>query len=238
MKKIIRCAIIEDEPLAQNVLRKYISDCPLLELTAVCNDAMEAQPVLADREVQLIFLDINLPGLSGISFLKTLTHSPLVILTTAYPEFAVVGFELDAIDYLLKPFSFERFLKAVNKALTRLDGVSKKIADEKNMDPFIFLKAGKKVHKIDFEKILYLEATGDYVKVFTSDSQYIVNNTLKSLQEELPYSDFIRVHKSYIISRDKIKFVEGNYIKIGNIDIPIGAAYRDDIFGWLKEKNK
>lgn len=237
MSKIIRCAIIEDEPLAQNVLKKYIAGYPLLQLDFVCNDAIEAQALLTENNVQLLFLDINLPRLSGISFLKTLTDPPMIIFTTAYPEFAVEGFELDAVDYLLKPFSFERFLKAVNKALAKQTGV-RQSADNRNPDKFIFLKADKKVYKIDFENILYIEATGDYVKVITSDNQYVVNNTLKSLLEELPDTDFIRVHKSYIISRDKIKFVEGNYIKIGNADIPIGAAYRDEIFGWLKEKNR
>jgi DNA-binding LytR/AlgR family response regulator len=159
----------------------------------------------------------------------------MVIFTTAYPEFAVTGFELDAVDYLLKPFSFERFVKAVNKALTKQGSLKAKIAEEKNIDPYIFLKADKKVYKIDFEKILYLEATGDYVKVFTTDGQYVVNNTLKTLQQELPNSRFIRVHKSFIISRHKIKYVEGNYIKIGSTDIPIGAAYREQIISWVKE---
>ncbi len=238
MNKSIRCAIIEDEPLAQNVLKKYIKDYPLLELAAVCNDAIEAQPILTSGNIQLLFLDINLPRLSGISFLKTLPHPPMVIFTTAYPEFAVEGFELDAIDYLLKPFSFERFLKSVNKAFNTQAGIHPKPADNKNPDKFIFVKSDKKVYKVDFENILYIEATGDYVKVVTTDSQYMVNNTLKSLQEELPGSGFIRVHKSYIISRNKIKFVEGNYIKIGNTDVPIGAAYKEDIFGWLKEKNR
>ncbi|MEJ0101247.1 MAG: response regulator [Bacteroidota bacterium] len=131
MNKSIRCAIIEDEPLAQNVLKKYIKDYPLLELAAVCNDAIEAQPILTSGNIQLLFLDINLPRLSGISFLKTLPHPPMVIFTTAYPEFAVEGFELDAIDYLLKPFSFERFLKSVNKAFNTQAGIHPKPADNK-----------------------------------------------------------------------------------------------------------
>ncbi|MES1220685.1 MAG: LytTR family DNA-binding domain-containing protein [Bacteroidota bacterium] len=238
MSKLMRCAIIEDEPLAQNVLKKYIADYPFLELASVYNDAIEAHSIITTGDIQLIFLDINLPRLSGISFLKTFTDPPMVIFTTAYPEFAVEGFELDAIDYLLKPFSFERFLKAVNKALIKQGSLNPANKEAKNVDPFIFLKSDKKVYKIDFEKILYLEATGDYVKVITTENQYLVNNTLKNLIEELPVTDFMRVHKSYIISLDKIKYVEGNYIKIGTVDIPIGAAYRDDVFGWLKEKNR
>ena len=238
MNPIIHCVIIEDEPLAQNVLKKYIKDYPLLELAATCNDAIEAQSVLASGNIQLLFLDINLPRLSGISFLKTLQHPPMVIFTTAYPEFAVEGFELDAIDYLLKPFSFERFLKSVNKAFNKQGNIHQRPADNKTTDKFIFVKSDKKVYKIDFENILYIEATGDYVKVVTIDNQYLINNTLKNLLGELPDSEFIRVHKSYIISRNKIKFVEGNYIKIGNADVPIGAAYKEAIFGWLKERNR
>jgi two-component system, LytTR family, response regulator len=234
MTSAIQCAIIEDEPLAQNILKKYIEDHPALELKAVCNNAEEAQKVLLRQDVELLFLDINLPKLSGVSFLKTLPHQPLVIFTTAYPEYAVEGFELDAIDYLLKPFSFERFLKAANKAVQQLN---KKEIAEQTSPSFIFLKADKKVHKVNLDDILYLEAAGDYIKVVTGSGQYIVNDTLKSLQDELPPVQFIRVHKSYIISRNKIKFFAGNYVKVGNADIPIGNSYKEEISTRLKEKN-
>ena len=237
MNPAIRCLVIEDEPLAQNILKKYIGVLPSLELVAVCNDALEAQAIVQSKNIQLIFLDINLPRLSGINFLKTLPQPPAVIFTTAYPEFAVEGFELDAIDYLLKPFSFERFLKSVNKASAKASAVTHAAAEEKNTDDFIFLKADKKVYKIDLEDILYAEATGDYAKVVTKESQYLANITLKKLLEELPSHGFIRVHKSYIISASKIKFFEGNYVKVGSTDIPIGAAYREEIFARLKEKN-
>lgn len=236
MTPVTRCMIIEDEPLAQNVLKKYIEELPSLELVAVCASALEAQGLIQAKNIQLLFLDINLPKLSGINFLKTLPHPPLVIFTTAYPEFAVEGFELDAVDYLLKPFSFERFLKAVNKATNKTLS-NNPVPEAKNAGDFIFLKADRKVYKIDLEDVLYAEATGDYVKVITSDRQYIAGLTLKKLQEELPAPGFIRVHKSFIISTNKIKFFEGNYVKVGNTDIPIGAAYREEIFARLKEKN-
>ena len=232
----IRCMIIEDEPLAQNVLKKYIGEVSSLDLVAVCSNALEAQEAIQSKNIHLLFLDINLPKLSGINFLKTLPAPPLVIFTTAYPEFAVEGFELDAIDYLVKPFSFERFLKAVNKALHKINRKAAS-SDDKPADDFIFLKADKKVYKIDLEDILYAEATGDYVKVITLEGQYTANITLKKLLEELPANLFIRVHKSYLISANKIKFFEGNYIKVGQTDIPIGAAYREEIFARLKEKN-
>ena len=234
MTGAIQCAIIEDEPLAQNILKTYIEDHPALALTAICNNAEEAQKVLLRENIELLFLDINLPKLSGISFLKTLPHPPLVIFTTAYPEYAVEGFELDAIDYLLKPFSFERFLKAANKAVRQLN--TKEISDQPTSS-FIFLKADKKVHKVNLDDILHIEAAGDYVKVVTENGQYLVNDTLKGLQDELPGVQFIRVHKSYIISRNKIKFFEGNYVKVGNADIPIGNSYKEEISTRLKEKN-
>lgn len=237
MTNPVRCAIIEDEPLAQNVLKNYIEDHPALELTAICNDALEAQQILSLQNIEIIFLDINLPRLSGISFIKTLPHPPLVIFTTAYPEYAVEGFELDAADYLLKPFSFERFLKAINKALEKLGKQETNNTADLVPASFIFLKADKKVHKVNLHDIHYVEATGDYVKVITADGQYMVNNTLKKIQEELPAAQFIRVHKSFIIAADKIKFFEGNYVKVGNADIPIGASYREEIFARLKEKN-
>src|SRR5215204_2884005 len=158
-----KCIIIEDEPLAQNVLKKYIGDHPSLELIAVVGDALEAQAILNEQNIHLLFLDINLPKLSGINFIKALVQSPLVIFTTAYPEFAVEGFELNAIDYLLKPFSFERFLKAVNKAVEKLNTSHQ--SNEGKRVPFIFLKADKKIHKVDLESIHYIEAIGDYMKV-------------------------------------------------------------------------
>jgi DNA-binding LytR/AlgR family response regulator len=228
-----QCLVIEDEPLAQDVLKKYIQDHPSLELVAICADALQAQQVLAKQPVPVIFLDINLPRLSGIGFLKTLAHPPLVIFTTAYPEFAAEGFELDAIDYLVKPFSFERFLKAVNKVLEKLE---RKTTEKSKAPASIFIKADKKVYKINLDDILYLEALDDYVKLVTAQQSYLVNDTLKSLQEELPATLFMRVHKSYIISKNNIVFFEGNYVRIGEKDIPIGASYRDDFNNHLRSK--
>lgn len=227
-----RCLVVEDEPLAQNVLKKYIAEHPLLELVAVCASAPEAQQWLARQQAAIIFLDINLPRLSGIGFLKSLSSPPLVIFTTAYPEFAAEGFELDAVDYLVKPFSLERFLKAVNKALEKLE--RKDPGGVSTPATAIFIKADKKVYKINLADILYIEALDDYVKVVTTQAHYLVHDTLKSLQEELPASQFIRVHKSYIIAGSKIVFIEGNYIKVADKDIPIGASYRQEVFARLK----
>lgn len=228
-----KCVIIEDEPLAQNVLKKYIADHPSLELIAICNDALEAQPILSQQNIPLIFLDINLPKLSGINFIKTLQRTPLVIFTTAYPEYAVEGFELNAIDYLLKPFSFERFLKAVNRAIEKLNASSNQTAERESLH--IFLKSDKKIHKVDLESIQYIEAIGDYMKVVTDSGQLIVNETMKKFQEDLPANHFIRVHKSFIISRNRIKFIEGNYVQMEGKSIPIGATYRNDVLSSINK---
>ena len=230
-----KCIIIEDEPLAQNILKKYIADHPSLELIAICPDALQAQTILTKQNIQLLFLDINLPKLSGVNFIKTLIHPPLVIFTTAYPEFAVEGFELNAVDYLLKPFSFERFLKAVNKVIEKLNTPVQN--NNTGSTPFIFLKADKKNHKIDLESIHYIEAIGDYMKVITDTGPLIVNETMKKMQEELPATHFIRVHKSYIISRSKIRFIEGNYVQVADKSIPIGATYRNELLVSLEKKN-
>lgn len=232
MSTLYRCLVVEDEPLAQNVLKSYISTHPLLELAGVCKDAMEAQQWLLRQCADLLFLDINLPVLSGISFLKSLSRPPLVIFTTAYPEYAVEGFELDAVDYLVKPFSVERFLKAINKALEQLERALSPAGIKQ--EPFIFVKADKKVYRINLSAIEYIEALDDYVRIVTTDTQYLVHDTMKGMQEELPAAEFMRIHKSYIISRSKIVFIEGNYVRIADKDIPIGASYREEVFGKLK----
>lgn len=230
-----KCIVIEDEPLAQNILKKYIADHPSLELVAVCADALEAQSILTQQNIQLLFLDVNLPKLSGINFIKTLIHPPLAIFTTAYPEFAVEGFELNAVDYLLKPFSFERFLKAVNKAFEKLSVPAPQNSIDSELS-FIFLKADKKIHRVELETIHYIEAIGDYMKVVTDSGQLIVNETMKKMQEELPASLFIRVHKSFIISRSKIRFIEGNYVQVADKSIPIGATYRNELLVSIEKK--
>lgn len=232
------CMVIEDEPLAQNILKKYIEDHPSLELVAICADALEAQTILNSQKVNLLFLDINLPKLSGINFIKTLIHPPLVIFTTAYPEFAVEGFELSAIDYLLKPFSFERFLKAVNKAIEKIS-TSTTISQNNELPAplFVFLKADKKIHKINLDSILYIEAVGDYMKVVTDSGQLLVNETMKKMLEDFPATGFIRVHKSFIVAISKIKYIEGNYMQVADKNIPIGATYSDEFFSKFERKN-
>ncbi len=217
---MIKCLIVDDEPLAREVLESYISDLPALKLIASCSDAVEALGWLNQDTIDLIFLDINMPKLSGINFYKSLSKKPKVIFTTAYADHAVEGFELEAVDYLLKPFSFDRFLKAVNKL---------KSEDFVPEQDFIMLKADKKNHKINFDQILYFESIGDYVKVhLDAEKTLIINDTLRTLESVLP-STFVRVHKSYIIALKHLKYLEGNQAKVRETKIPIGQSYRDKV---------
>lgn len=228
---IINCLIVDDEPVSQDILKKYVEDTPALNLLQVCNNAFEAQEALMKNKIDLIFLDINMPKLSGMKFYKSLNNPPYVIFTTAYPEFAAEGFEVDAIDYLLKPFPFDRFLKAVNRAIDRI----LKPENNSNLGEFILLKADKKLHRINLSTISHLEAMGDYVKVYYNDSFILVHDTLQRLMDQLPGKGFIRIHKSYVISKDNINYLEGNQVKIEKFEIPIGQKYKDDFLDYLKK---
>ncbi len=225
----INCIIVDDEPVSQDILKKYVADTPALNLMQTCNNAFEASEALMQYKIDLIFLDINMPKLSGMKFYKSLNNPPYVIFTTAYPEFAAEGFEVDAIDYLLKPFPFDRFLKAVNRANDRIS----KLENKSTPGEYILLKADKKLHRINLSDISHLEALGDYVKVFYNDSFILVHETLQRLLDQLPETEFIRIHKSYVISTGNISYVEGNQVKIGAYEIPIGQKYRDGFMDFI-----
>jgi len=237
--KEVRCLVIEDEPLSQDVLAKYIAGIPGLELSGVFGDAIAASGFLRNAPVDLIFLDINLPVISGLNFLKSLSHPPMVIFTTAYPEYAVKGFDADAVDYLLKPFSFERFLKAVNKAFDRMKNTMQPAAlpagNEQEPTGSLFLRADKKVHRISYSDILYLEASGDYIKVHTASRTLMVHETFKKMEEQLPPGLFIRVHKSFIVPVNRINYLEGNRLNIMGTTIPIGLVYREEVMKFFKQ---
>jgi DNA-binding LytR/AlgR family response regulator len=222
----IKCIIVDDEPLSRDVLETYIADHPDLELSASCKDAFEAMNALEKEQIDLMFLDINMPKLSGINFYKSLNHKPNVVFTTAYPEFAVEGFELSAIDYLLKPFSFERFIQAVNKV--------KEKSKSSTQNGHILMKADKKMYKVDYKEILFFEALGDYVKAHLLDKVLIVTTTLKKLLTELPSDQFFQTHKSFVISKQKIDYVEGNQIKIGDKMIGIGQSFKEEALKKIK----
>ena len=233
----ISCIIVDDEPLARDVLAKYISDCPILDLKASCKSAFEAIEIIRNSNISVVFLDINMPKLSGLSMVKSMDHPPQIIFTTAYPEYAVEGFEVDATDYLVKPFSFERFMKAVNKSIERLKTREHESEAKENADPAKFIvKADGKLFQIEWKDIAFFEAMGDYIKVHTPARTIITHGTLKNVEEKLPSGMFIKVHRSFIISPASIEFIEGNRIKIGNDFIPIGQSFRSNLESYLDGK--
>lgn len=235
--------VVEDEPPAQKVLKKYIGDLSNLHLIKVCNNALDAIEELRKHQIHILFLDIQLPKLTGVKFLKSLKDPPQTIFTTAYSEYALEGFELDAVDYLLKPFSFERFLRAVNKAIDRIERQPRLIKNEKKSDSelndsesdFVFFKSDKKIYRIDLEELLYIQAVKDYVKIVTKNGSHLILQTLKHWERILPGQIFQRAHKSFIVNLKKIDNINGNIIKLGDKEIPIGRHYREDL---LKEIEK
>jgi len=232
----IKCLVVDDEPASQDVLIEYINSCPDLELIQVCSNAFEANEVLNDHEnIRLIFLDISMPKLSGMKFYRSLSNPPYVIFTTAYPEYAIEGFEVDAVDYLLKPFPFERFLKAVNKVFEKLKSQQTK-GNGLQVEDFILLKSDKKIHKVDLGDIFYLESIGDYVKVYFKDKNIIVHGTLQGLASQLDPDRFVRVHKSFVISIHRFDYIEGNMIKILDTRIPIGQTYKANFLDRIKQR--
>lgn len=216
---MISCIIIEDEPFAQEVLADYIKEVPQLSLKAIFNNAISAKEYLRDNNVDMLFLDINMPEISGITFFKSLLAPPKVIFTTAYSEYAVEGFELNAIDYLLKPFSFERFEKAIDKAFQIMD-----IAPTDKLT----INVDKKLHRISFDQIVLLESCGDYVKIHLETNTFLVHETLKGLIQRMP-SNFKKAHRSYVINMDRIETIEGNLVKLGKHKIPIGISYKEQL---------
>jgi DNA-binding LytR/AlgR family response regulator len=228
--KNIRCIVVEDEPASQEVLKKYIADYPQLELAALCSHAIDAGEQLRKlSNIELIFLDITLPKISGLDFYRSLSNPPPVIFTTAYPEYAVNGFEVNAVDYLVKPFPFERFLKAMNKLQDQLKPNTPSFQD------YILVQADKKTHKVNYDDILYMEAMGDYVKIFSAGKTLIVHHTLQKLQELLPSDRFFRVHKSYLISLQRIDYIEGNMVIINSTQFPIGQTYRGEFLARIQK---
>jgi len=232
----INALIIDDEPLAQNVIKQYAKKLPDLKIVGSCNDAICAHKFLNENSVDLIFLDINMPKLSGISFLKNLKNPPSVIFTTAYSEYALEGFELNAIDYLKKPFSFERFCKAYYRAeeLIQLKQSSQTKHGDILTEDFLFIKSNKKTVKVRFSEITYIEGLGDYIKIHLANKKLVTNLSMKKIFSLLPVNKFFRIHKSYIIALDKIDSIEGNMAIIGSLKLPIGNSYRQDFMQLIK----
>lgn len=234
----VNCIIVDDEPLAQDVLATHIASVPILNLVQKSGNAMEAFEALHKNKVDLIFLDINMPVISGLNFLRSLKDPPAVILTTAYSEFALEGYELDVVDYLLKPVPFDRFAKSVNKAIQKIaagNGMEYQsinlpapaLPNNAPQKDYIFVKADGKLVKIQLDEIRYIEGMKDYLKIHTPTNYYVVHQTMKGMEEQLPASKFMRVHKSFIIGLVHIRSIESNIINIDKAEVPLGSMYKE-----------
>ena len=226
------CLIVDDEQLARQLLKEFVSKIPNLELKGMCKNPLEAMDVLQSEQIDIMFLDIQMPELTGVEFLKTLQQQPAVIFTTAYSEYALEGYQLDVIDYLVKPFPLDRFIKATNKAIEYIDlkRSAEKNSQGKGIDSnYILLHADHKIYKVNLNDIQYIEGLKEYVSYFTREKRIIVLQSLKSIEETLPSNKFIRVHRSYIVPIEKIKTLDGNQVQIGDKLIPIGRSYKDDV---------
>jgi DNA-binding LytR/AlgR family response regulator len=227
----IRCLVIDDELPAREILKKHITGVEALELSGDCSNAVEAISFLKDNWVDLLFLDIQMPHLLGTHFIRTLKNPPHVIFTTAYHKYALEGFELDAVDYLLKPVSFERFLKAVNKVLQMnlQSNHEQPTLTENHVEPsapFLYFRADRKMVKVLFNDILYIEGLNDYIKIITTSKTIVTKHLLASLEEMLPPTDFVRIHKSFIIAVNKIESFNADSVEISKKEIPIGRLFK------------
>lgn len=232
---MIKYLIIDDEHIAHDIIKGYCDLLPSMELAKHCYDAFEALDYLNHHEVDLIFLDINMPKLKGFEFLKTLSASPKVIVTTAYSEFALEGYELNVVDYLLKPFGFERFLKAVNKVIGQTNLTSSApIASQEKGPRQIFLRQNNSYIQVNIDSILYLEASGNYTKVITKDTPITIRGKISDMIALLPQQEFLQVHKSFAIATTHITSIEGNRIRMGEHHVPIGKTYKINVNMLLK----
>lgn len=229
----IKCLIVDDEPPARDVIKRYVEDVPMLELAGMCANAIQAMVVLQQQPIDLVFLDIRMPQLNGTDFLKTLKNTPKVIFTTAHTEYALEGYELDIVDYLLKPVRFDRFLKAVNKAFPHFNGKQVEttipVMQENITESFVYFRADRKMIKVLLNDILYVESMKDYVKVVTATGAIITRQSISSVEAMLPENRFLRIHRSFVVSVNKIKSFTNEMIEIDKTEIPIGKLYRNEV---------
>lgn len=225
----IKCLIVDDEPLARDIIRRYVEKVPILHLVGECGNAIDALMLLQNQAVDLIFLDIQMPQLTGTEFAKALRNAPKIIFTTAFKEYAIDGFELNAIDYLLKPIPFDRFLRAITKAYPQtsvdINIPQPEITNKKNNSGFIYLKADRKMIKVMLDDILYIESARDYLKIFTHNNFIITRQTISSIEDMLSEDEFIRIHRSFIVSLKKINSFTNETVEVGNKELPIGKFY-------------
>jgi DNA-binding LytR/AlgR family response regulator len=231
----INCIIVDDEPMARDVIRRYVETTPNLNLLGEFGNAFDALLFLKEHHVDLIFLDIKMPQLSGTEFVRSLPNVPKIVFTTAFKEYAHEGYELDVVDYLLKPIRFDRFLRAVNKAFPQKQETETQVSDNnKPANSFIYLRFDRKMIKVLLNEITYIESDKDYVKVFTEKGSVITRQTIASIEAMLSQNHFMRIHRSYIISLNKIKSFTTESVEIGNKELPVGKLYRNSVLKLLK----
>ncbi|KJD33828.1 chemotaxis protein CheY [Tamlana nanhaiensis] len=221
----IKCVIIDDEDLAIEVIKEHLKNFDHIEIAGTFTNPLKAYRLIEQEKIDVVFLDINMPQLSGFAFIENLSYKPSIVITTAYREYAVKSFELNVLDYLVKPIPFNRFLKTINKVYQQVYLSTASSDFGIQQEPHIFLKVGKKIVKVNLNDILYIESLKDYIKVITTIGDYVVHKSLTAISEELPQSNFLRVHRSYTISINKVKSVEGNLVEIASRKIPIGRNY-------------
>lgn len=233
--RIIRCLIVDDEPPARGIMRRYVQEIPTLQLMGECANAIQVLTILQQQPIDLLFLDIRMPQLNGTDFIKTLKNPPKVIFTTAFSEYALEGYELDVVDYLMKPIRFDRFLKAVNKAFpvntasSGLKPVIPGVVEEKKNDSFVYFRADRKMVKVMLDDILYIESMKDYIKLHTVQGVIITKQSISSVEAMLPAKLFVRTHRSFIVSINKIKSFTNELVEIDKTDIPIGKLFRNGV---------
>jgi len=232
--KNIRCLIVDDEPVGRKIIREFVERIPFLTLCGQFEDAMHAHTYLTQNQVDLMFVDIEMPGISGLEFLKSLPAKPMVIITTAFPGYALEGYELDIIDYLLKPIADKRFAKAVQKAKEyhALKGTGMPV----HLSSYLFVRCERRIEKIELGDILYVESVGNYVNIYLKDRTLTAYLTLKNLESQLPSNEFVKIHQSFLVSFSGINCIEGNHIKINNKLLPISRNYRDLIMNWVEQR--
>lgn len=222
-----KCVIIEDQLPAQRILKRFIKDMPSLALIGCFNNAVESLATLQSQSIDILFLDIHLPQISGLNFLKSFHHPPNVIITTAFPQYALEGFELEATDYLLKPFSFERFIKAVSKI--KRNTISTLSPNAEDQSDSLFIKSGSAIQRVELKSIEYVKAEGDFIQIITRNGKHLINNSLSQFAHILPEQRFVRCHKSYVVNWQRIDKILGNTIYMDGTSIPIGRKYRPDL---------
>lgn len=243
------CIIVDDEPLARQILQSYVDKIPYLDVVAVCQNAIEAKLAIQEKKPDILYIDIQMPNLSGIELLKMLSNKPATVLTTAYSEFAIDGYELDVIDYLLKPIEFERFFKATNKCMEWIDMTSQKVYEspinknEEVVDTqteskgnYFFVKSDYKTIKIIFDQIQYIEALQKYVRIHTLNERIVTLMSMSQLEEALPQNQFVRIHRSHIINIDNVDNIEGNIVTVGKFKLPISKGQKEVFFDFIKAR--